>query len=250
MPAEMKHNIIPALVPLATPIDKVRVLKNNPWEGDVEAMRVSLRTLGQHRPIVANGNPEDGGEATVGNHMLKAARLEGWSHVAVAWTDEDEDTRRARAVVDNRMQSLGHPVDEFVAEFVESAYDTFFEVFEVVGYDDFTIAEMEESSVKESAREKGYVAPELVPRTNQEFDVTDDEDVSRETVDEDDDEPVVPSREKKEERKPVVQYLLVFDDAEQQKRWYDFVRFLRSQPGKDGTTAALLLDFLNGVAEF
>ena len=34
----------------------------------------------------------------------------------------------------------------------------------------------------------------------------------------------------------VVQYTIVFDDPEQQKRWYNFIRWLRNNPGYDGST--------------
>jgi hypothetical protein len=49
----------------------------------------------------------------------------------------------------------------------------------------------------------------------------------------------------------VVQYTLVFDDADQQKRWYDFIRFLRNDPAYVGdTTASKLIDFVDAHADF
>ncbi|MFN9718707.1 MAG: hypothetical protein ACK58L_08450, partial [Planctomycetota bacterium] len=51
--------------------------------------------------------------------------------------------------------------------------------------------------------------------------------------------------------KAVVQYTIVFDDPEQQRRWYDFLRWLRSDAGVAGeTTAEKLVDFLEQHADF
>jgi hypothetical protein len=44
----------------------------------------------------------------------------------------------------------------------------------------------------------------------------------------------------------VVQYTIVFDNPDQQRRWYDFVRYLRNDPGISGvTTAEKLIDFID-----
>jgi hypothetical protein len=51
--------------------------------------------------------------------------------------------------------------------------------------------------------------------------------------------------------KAVVQYSLVFDSPEQQRRWYDFLRWMRSDAGVAGeTTAEKLIDFLEQHADF
>jgi hypothetical protein len=48
----------------------------------------------------------------------------------------------------------------------------------------------------------------------------------------------------------VVQYTLVFDNPDQQKRWYDFVRWLRNDPGYDGdTTAEKIMSFIDAHSE-
>jgi hypothetical protein len=45
--------------------------------------------------------------------------------------------------------------------------------------------------------------------------------------------------------KSIVQYTLVFDDAAQQRKWYDFLRWLRSDTAVAGeTTAEKLIDFI------
>jgi len=48
----------------------------------------------------------------------------------------------------------------------------------------------------------------------------------------------------------IVQYTLVFDNTEQQRRWYDFIKWLRSDPAVVGvTTAELLMDFIGQHTE-
>lgn len=52
-------------------------------------------------------------------------------------------------------------------------------------------------------------------------------------------------------QKSVVQYTLVFDNPEQQRRWYEFIRFLRSSAVYGGeTTAERLIEFIEAHAEF
>jgi hypothetical protein len=48
----------------------------------------------------------------------------------------------------------------------------------------------------------------------------------------------------------VVQYTIVFDGTDQQTKWYDFIRWLKSDPGTDGaTTAERLINFIEAHTE-
>jgi hypothetical protein len=48
----------------------------------------------------------------------------------------------------------------------------------------------------------------------------------------------------------VVQYTIVFDNPDQQSKWYSFIKWLRSDPGVDGsTTAEKLIDFIEQHTE-
>lgn len=50
--------------------------------------------------------------------------------------------------------------------------------------------------------------------------------------------------------KAVVQYTIVFDDPDQQRRWYDFIKWLRNEPAYDGdTTAGKLISFIDAHSE-
>ena len=51
--------------------------------------------------------------------------------------------------------------------------------------------------------------------------------------------------------KTIVQYTLVFDSPDQQRKWYDFIRWLKSDPGTDGeTTAERVLNFVEAHANY
>lgn len=108
------HNIAEPLMPLATPVANLTELPGNPRHGDIPAIARSLRVFSQRKPVTArktgvdeHGNPV--GYVTAGNHTLQAARDElHWTHVAVAWFDEDETTGNAWAVADNHLSELGH----------------------------------------------------------------------------------------------------------------------------------------------
>jgi hypothetical protein len=243
----VKHNIIPALVHLAEPIEKLKPLPGNPHRGDVEASMAVLAKFGQHRPVVAQGNSEDGGISLVGNTMTEAAKRLGWTHIAVAWHEESDADAMARALSDNRLAELGVDDASLMAQAYERVnMDDHFEVFEALGLDDFELAALSEHNVRD--RETGYIPPTLIDRSEQPQPQAEEPQFP-----ESDDAPSIPEPPApKPERKAVVQYTLVFDDVIQQKRWNEFVRWLRSDPvyADDETTAAKLMAFLEDKAPF
>jgi hypothetical protein len=51
-------------------------------------------------------------------------------------------------------------------------------------------------------------------------------------------------------RNASIQFTLVFENSEQQSRWYSFIRWLKMSPAYDGeTTAEKLLDFISAHSE-
>ena len=51
--------------------------------------------------------------------------------------------------------------------------------------------------------------------------------------------------------KAVVQYTLVFDSSDQQRKWYDFIRYLKSSAVYGGdTTAERLFEFIEAHSDF
>ena len=206
----MKHNVIPALEHLLVPIGNIKRLSNNPHKGDVDAMRASLRRLGQHRPVVARRIEGDTGIAVVGNHMHEAAEAEGWTHLAVAFVDEDEKMALARALMDNRVAELGEDDPAKLAELLPQVIDFSPEMFETVGWDDFEIASMETQVIYEQPT--GYSPPQMTtppsqatgPAKGADLDGRSDEDLIKTGAGNTD-----------EKRDVVIQYTLVFSSSDQ-----------------------------------
>ncbi|MGW8182252.1 MAG: hypothetical protein ACWGQW_26280, partial [bacterium] len=74
-----------------------------------------------------------------------------------------------------------------------------------------------------------------------------DGEVDLSDFDEPTDEPEEPSE--RPPSRPVIQYALVFDNEEQQQRWYAFIRWLkRSYPDQD-TVGGRVDEYLQGIVE-
>ncbi len=99
------HNIIAALLPLATPIEELHLDPANARTGhDVERIAASLRQYGQRKPIVVNRR--EGNKVEAGSGTLQAARLNGWTHVAAVFVEDDPMTAVGYAIADNRTAEL------------------------------------------------------------------------------------------------------------------------------------------------
>jgi ParB-like chromosome segregation protein Spo0J len=109
-------NILPALQPLAVPIDSLTLYPGNPRRGDVEAVARSLNTLGQHRPCVVDSQ----GQVVVGNHMLLAARQLGWTEIAAFVTDDSPEVALSRLLADNKTAELGTYDEADLVALIES----------------------------------------------------------------------------------------------------------------------------------
>lgn len=114
-----------SLRPLLVPLSAVSEWPDNPRQGDVGAVAASLARFGQQKPIVAQKST---GWVIAGNHTLRAAplvdELEGamglarhgvWTHVAVVFSDLEDDQARAYAIADNRTSELGSYDDDALA---------------------------------------------------------------------------------------------------------------------------------------
>jgi ParB-like chromosome segregation protein Spo0J len=96
--------IAEALRPLAVPIDSVQPYPGNPRQGDVGAIVTSLRRFGQQKPLVVQ---DATGYIVAGNHVWKAGRDLGWTHIAVNRSDLSDWEARSFLIADNRMSDLG-----------------------------------------------------------------------------------------------------------------------------------------------
>lgn len=89
----------------------------NSNEGDVDTIRESLRLHGQYRGVVVQLSTN---YVLAGNHTLKAARLEGWTHIQVDWVDVDDTTALKINLIDNQAPRLGKTNDEALAELLQN----------------------------------------------------------------------------------------------------------------------------------
>lgn len=248
----MIHNIIPDLVDKAEDITKMFPLKRNPHSGDVEAAKAVLLEFGQHAPILIHSTTR---QILAGNTRWRAAKELGWTHIAVTVVDEDEARAYARAVSDNRLAELGKDDQSILAEMLpEMVYD-YGEVFDALGWDDWEVASLEEN-VAVVHQETGYTPPPTVRRDSVVVERQAQEDgTERFVAPAGSDERELIQRgagETDPKRATVIQYTLVFDSAEQQRRWYSFLTWLRSdvELTQYGTTAEKLINFLEPRADF
>ena len=256
---------------MAVDIDTLLPLERNPRVGDVHAIAASYAEFGQVKPIVAKKN--DDGTATViaGNHQLEAAKMLGWDKVAVVYLEGDDSRAVAFALADNRTVELGYSEPEILYELISAVSDDYPELLEGLGWDEFEIAEYEQEAFRNSSEMStsgSYVTPVLIPRDSeiqgfddvaelqqQQFTVTRDNEGERRIV--------APSSSDQNDiairgstmangaaQQAVVQFTIVFDNPSQQSRWYEFIRWLKSDPAIVGnTTAERLMDFIGQHSE-
>jgi ParB-like chromosome segregation protein Spo0J len=114
-----------SLRPLLVPLSAVGEWPDNPRQGDVGAVAASLARFGQQKPIVVQRST---GWTIAGNHTLRAIPLVdeleramglaphgAWSHVAVVFSELEDDAARAYAIADNRISELGSYDDDALA---------------------------------------------------------------------------------------------------------------------------------------
>jgi len=246
------------LLPLALPIEDLKPLQKNPRKGNVEAIMSSYKEFGQMKPIVVR--PEGDGTYVViaGNHQLQAAKNLGWEKIAAVQMNVNEEKAVAFALADNRTMELGHTDNSMLNDMVVDMWDDFPELFEGLGWDEFELAAIEESqfaSEETSPISDGYFTPVMVnspPQAPINITVEENEDGDRRIVagkDMDHNQVAISGStivSPGSAPQAVVQYTIVFDNPDQQRRWYDFVRYLRNDPGISGTTTAeKLIDFID-----
>lgn len=136
----MNHQIHESLLPLATPVKALKGLAGNPRSGDVAAVARSYEQFGQRKPIVARRN----GEIVAGNHQWQAAKRLKWTHLAVVFVDDDDQTAAAYAVADNRLSELGSVNEDAVAALLADISDS--SLLAATGYDDSDLQRLLDST--------------------------------------------------------------------------------------------------------
>jgi hypothetical protein len=254
--------IHPSIEHLAVPVKTLVPLENNPRKGDLGAIIASYRQFGQVKPIVVKTNGDGTSTVIAGNHQLQAAKQMGWTEIAVVELDGDDQEAIAFALADNRTAELGFTDNSLVLELIQEIPE-YTQLLEDLQWDEFEIAAITEWTEKndpEEEDERGYVAPVMVeqPRLDSAVVKTskneDGETVLTATEDVDTQDAVTRGSGAINSGgggSAVVQYTLVFDDADQQKDWYSFIRYLKSSPVYEGdTTAERLMNFVQSHADY
>lgn len=254
--------IHPSIEHLAVPVKTLVPLENNPRKGDLGAIIASYRQFGQVKPIVVKTNGDGTSTVIAGNHQLQAAKQMGWKEIAVVELDGDDQEAIAFALADNRTAELGFTDNSLVLEMIQEIPE-YSQLLEDLHWDEFEIAAISEWTDRNEPAEvdeRGYVAPVLIAQPEVDTTVV-------ETTKNDDGEVVLTATKSVDTQDAVtrgstainsggggsaiVQYTLVFDDSEQQKDWYQFVRYLKSSVVYEGdTTAERLMNFIKAHADY
>lgn len=105
-PTDELFYIVESLRPLAVLVSSIDLDPANARlhpADNLSALRGSLRTFGQRKPVVVNRRTNT---VEAGNGTLTAARELGWTHIAAVFVDDDPNTAAGFAVSDNRSAEL------------------------------------------------------------------------------------------------------------------------------------------------
>lgn len=259
----MADKIHDSIQHLAVDIDTLVPLEGNPRVGNIDAIAASYDEFGQVKPIVVRPNSDGTATVIAGNHQLEAAKRLGWTKIAVVAMDADDQRALAFALADNRTNELGHTEPQLLDEILSQISNDYQELFVDLGWDEFELAALSEQADRLDAiesSESGYIAPVINNWTE------DDSAPIVGEISESGNARMVADKTVDTQRavttgatsvgaggtaKAVVQYTLVFDDSDQQRKWYDFVRYLKSSPVYGGdTTAERLMEFIDAHADF
>lgn len=260
----MMHKIAANIEQLAVDLELLRPLENNSRRGDVDAIIASYSKFGQVKPIVAVEDDEGRLTVIAGNHQLEAAKRMGWDQIAVSIVDLSSDDALAFALADNRISDLGTTDDDLLYAMLTDVLSDDEEFFDVLGWDDFSIAAIENTIIRDSLGDSvdpngGWSAPEIVMNdltTTPVDPATHVSSVDSSGAEHSSSTSSVPTQSivaqgsttttQSGTQNASIQFTLVFDSAEQQSKWYSFLKWLKDQPAYDGdTTSERLLDFIS-----
>lgn len=243
----MIHNIHEDLLHLAIEIDTIEYLDGNPNVGDHEdVIGESYEEFQQVKPIVVHKDDDGTITCVAGNHQLKGAKNRGWTHIAAITIVGDREHALRFALTDNRLPELGRIDDDLLYEQLIKVMPGHEDFFTVLGWDDFEISIMEPNEYVQPTIEAndGWEPPALVTKSEDE-----DEELEFTGTQEEEDKLVTQGATSagiSGKTNAVKQFSLVFLDAEQHSYWYEFLRWLKSDPVAfgSGTTTEQLINFL------
>jgi len=265
----MSENIHRSLKNLIVPIDSLVNLEGNPRKGNIDAIAASYQEFGQIKPIVARKNDDGSSTVIAGNHQLMAAKKLGWEKIACIFLDGDDKRAIAFALADNRTMELGHTDDDLLHQMLVDVSNDYGALWDNLGWDEFEMAVIDEKAARKenNLSSNDYYTPTIVdPSLQESIENTKEELKNLVKTDEEDGKSKIMASESLNQNEiavkgstvalpgsapqAVVQYTVVFDNPQQQAKWYDFVRWLRSNPSIDGnTTAERLINFIDEHCE-
>lgn len=244
-----KHKIASPIQHLKVSVDHLTHLSGNPRLSEIDKIAASYEEFGQLKPITCN--QEESGEIVVlsGNHQLMAARdVLGWTHIAAVIHEElPPEKALAFALTENHWGNIGSIDQELQFAALQETVDDFTEFYEMIGWDDFSMATMESRIIEselqvEHDSNAGWEPPKLIE---------DSPTIPKDATPEEAARPFTPTADtdtivtqgstatsKSGSRHAVIQYTLVFDNSEQQQTWYSFVKWLSEQEVYEGNSTA------------
>lgn len=139
--------IAPDLRPLAVPVGSLTLDPENVRlhsERNLQAIMTSYARFGQRKPIVVNRTTGQGITEDGNGQLLSAIRL-GWSHIAVVWVEDDEDTARAYAIAANQTGLSSSWDYQGLASHIQALTANGFDV-STLGFSDFELEPLLQAS--------------------------------------------------------------------------------------------------------
>lgn len=155
----MLHDLETRLIPTKS----LRYYDKNPRKGDVAAVKESLKTNGQFKPIVVR---ESDKRVLAGNHTLKAARELGWDEISAVLVNVDDDAARRIVLADNRTSDLATYDDAILLALLKDVGDDLIGT----GYDLGDVLDLEMESVGLNTEEEDWVSGDMVIHYDMIFD--------------------------------------------------------------------------------
>jgi hypothetical protein len=228
MDSETKDAIKPVEL---VPIDSLIPHPDNPRKGNLDAVVESIQSNGFYGSLVVQKSTR---HILVGNHRWEALSILGYTEVPVTFMDVDDGTATKILLADNRTADLATYDDEALVAMLCALVET--DDLDGSGYSENELDDLLASLIEDTESlapddpgqtlaEKYKDSPisDLVPG-GEGFVVTNDDSGDTSSL---------PKRH-------IISYQLVFDDDEQQSRFYAFVRMLKSK--YEGATLAARLD--------
>lgn len=258
------NKIHSSLESMAFPIEQLVHLDKNPRKGNVDAIAASYEEFGQVKPIVAKKNEDGTATIVAGNHQVMAAKQLGWDKIAVVFIEGDDKHAIAYALADNRTMELGYTDDDMLQKLLTEVSEEYSDLWTGLGWDEFEMAAMDERATikaNEELTNSTYVAPVMINPINIQSAETEKQITSLVAQDDDGENKLIAPKNVDHSEvairgsavavpgsapQAIVSVQVVFDSPEQQRRWYDFIRWLRNDPAIDGkTTAERLINFID-----